>query len=128
MQDDKPMSGGPGVGSSNLPAPTNSSKFKQALLRAQWQPCDRPTGGGERLMGNGVDAEQPARLRAIARELEAMSDWELERGLASSLGFDDNRRMVANCILRERYAGTERGIALWVLAVAVGAGVIALLE
>ena len=79
-------------------------------------------------MGNGVDAEQPARLRAIARELEAMSDWELERGLALSLGFDDNRRMVANCILRERYAGTERGIALWVLAVAVGAGVIALLE
>jgi hypothetical protein len=61
-------------------------------------------------MGNGVDAEQPARLRAIARELEAMSDWELERGLALSLGFDDNRRMVANCILRERYAGRSEAL------------------
>jgi hypothetical protein len=57
-----------------------------------------------------------------------MSDWELERGLASSLGFDHERRDVANSILRERYAGPERGIALWILTIAAGAGVIALLE
>ncbi len=73
-------------------------------------------------------AGQAAKLRAITRELEAMSDWELERGVASSLGFDDDRRMVASRILRERYAGTEHRVALWILAVAAGAGIIALLE
>lgn len=57
-----------------------------------------------------------------------MSDWELERGLASSTGFDQDRRVVDNRILRERYAGPERGIAFWILAVAAGAGVVALLE
>ena len=57
-----------------------------------------------------------------------MSDWELERGLASSLGFDDDRRNVANRILRERYARLEAGVGLWIMAIAVGAGVIALLE
>ena len=57
-----------------------------------------------------------------------MSDWELERGLASSLGFDHDQRNVANRILRDRYAGTERGIALWILAIAAGAGIVALLE
>lgn len=57
-----------------------------------------------------------------------MSDWELERGLASSLGFDHDRRNVANRILRERYAGLEAGVALWIMAIAAGAGVIALLE
>jgi hypothetical protein len=57
-----------------------------------------------------------------------MSDWELERGLASSLGFDHDQRNVANCILRERYAGPEAGVALWIMAIAAGAGLIALLE
>jgi hypothetical protein len=79
-------------------------------------------------MSNGGDAAQPVRLMAITRELEVMSDWELERGLASSLGFDDDRRTAANLILRERYAGTEHRVALWILAIAVGAGLIALLE
>jgi hypothetical protein len=36
--------------------------------------------------------------------------------------------MVANRILRERYAGTEHRVAFWILAVAAGAGIIALLE
>ena len=79
-------------------------------------------------MSNSGDAVQPVRLTAITPELEAMSNWELERGLASSLGFDDDRRTAANLILRERYAGTERRVALWILAVAAGAGIIALLE
>jgi hypothetical protein len=79
-------------------------------------------------MSNGGEAGQAARLRAITRELEAMSDWELERGLASSLGFDDDRRKVADRILRERYAGTEHRVAFWILAIAAGAGIIALLE
>jgi hypothetical protein len=57
-----------------------------------------------------------------------MSDWELERGLASSLGFDHDHRNVANRILRERYAGPEAGVALWIMAIAAGAGVLALLE
>jgi len=65
---------------------------------------------------------------AINRELGAMSDWELERGLASSLFFDHDQRNVANRILKERYAGSERGIALWILIIAAGAGVAALLE
>ena len=67
-------------------------------------------------------------LSAINSELGAMSDWELERGLASSLGFDNDQRNVANRILRDRYAGRERGIALWILAIAAGAGIVALLE
>ncbi|HET7852110.1 MAG TPA: hypothetical protein VFK91_05130 [Methyloceanibacter sp.] len=79
-------------------------------------------------MSNSGETEQAARLRAITRELEAMSDWELERGLASSLGFDDDRRRVADRILRNRYAGSERSVALWILAIAAGAGIVALLE
>ena len=35
---------------------------------------------------------EPDRLSMITRELEALSDWELERGCAASLGFDDDRR------------------------------------
>lgn len=79
-------------------------------------------------MSSGSKAGQPANLKTITRELEAMSDWELERGCAASLGFDDDQRIVANRILKERYAGPERGIGLWILAVAAGAGMVALLE
>jgi hypothetical protein len=79
-------------------------------------------------MGSGGEAGQPAKLRAITRELEAMSDWELERGCAASLGFDDDRRIVADRLLRERYAGPEHRVALWILAIVVGAGALALLE
>ena len=78
-------------------------------------------------MGKG-EARRRDRLSAINRELGAMSDWELERGLASSLGFDHDRRNVANRILRERYAGVERGIALWILIITAGSGLVALLE
>jgi len=75
------------------------------------------------------EARRRDKLSAINRELEAMSDWELERGLASSLFFDHDQRNVANRILRERYAGSERGIALWILIIAAGAElVVALLE
>lgn len=79
-------------------------------------------------MGNNNDAKRPDELRAITRELEAMSDWELERACAAALGFDDDRRMMASHILRDRYAGPEAGVALWILAIAAGATVIALLE
>ncbi len=68
------------------------------------------------------------KLSAINRELGARSDWELERGLASSLGFDHDQRNVANRILRERYAGPEAGVALWIVAIAAVAGLVALLE
>jgi len=74
------------------------------------------------------EARRRDKIGAINRKLGAMSDWELERGLASSLGFDHDQRNVANRILRDRYAGTERGIALWILAIAAGAGIVALLE
>jgi hypothetical protein len=70
---------------------------------------------------------RPTELR-IKRELEQMSDWELERGLASSAAFDDDRRSIAALILRIRYAGFEAGITFWILAIAFGAGVIALIE
>jgi hypothetical protein len=79
-------------------------------------------------MAKSDEAGQPAKLKAITRELQRMSDWELERGCASSLGFDDGRRMVADRILRERYAGQERGITLWILVIVAGASVVALLE
>jgi hypothetical protein len=79
-------------------------------------------------MGRESEARRRDKLSAINRELGAMSDWELERGLASSLRFDNDQRNVANRILRDRYAGTERGIALWILAIAAGAGIVALLE
>ena len=79
-------------------------------------------------MGKDGEAKRLDELSTITRELEAMSDWELERGCAASLGFDDGRRMVADRILRDRYAGPERGIALWILAIAAVAGVMVLLE
>jgi len=79
-------------------------------------------------MGRDSEARLRDKLSAIDRELGAMTDWELERGLASSLGFVNDQRNVANRIHRDRYAGTERGIALWILAIAAGAGIVALLE
>ena len=79
-------------------------------------------------MGRESEARRRDKLNAIYRELGAMSDCELERGLASSLGFDHDRRNIANRILRERYAGPEAGVALWIMAIAVGVGLIALLE
>jgi len=79
-------------------------------------------------MDRKSEARRQDKLSAINRELGAMSDWELERGLASSLGFDHDQRNVANCILRERYAGPEAGVALWIMVIAAGAGLIALLE
>ena len=79
-------------------------------------------------MARDSEARRRDKLSAINRELEAMSDWELERGLASSLGFDHDQRNVANRFLRERYAGVERGIALWILSITAGAGLVALLE
>jgi len=78
-------------------------------------------------VGRG-DVRRLDKFSAINRELEAMSDWELERGLASSLGFDHDQRNVANRILRERYAGPETGVALWIMAIAAGAGIVALLK
>jgi hypothetical protein len=80
------------------------------------------------VMARESEARRRDTLSTISRELGAMSDWELERGLGSSLGFDRDRRNVANRILRERYAGLEAGVALWIMAIAAGAGVIALLE
>ena len=79
-------------------------------------------------MATDSEARRRGKLSAINRELGAMSDCEFERGLASSLGFDHDRRNVANRILRERYAGPERGIALWILIIMAGAGLVALLE
>jgi hypothetical protein len=71
-------------------------------------------------MGEDIGAKRrPDELRAIARELEQMSDWELERGLASSTVFDHDRRRIADRILRVRYAGSDAGITLWILATAV---------
>jgi uncharacterized sporulation protein YeaH/YhbH (DUF444 family) len=59
-------------------------------------------------MGEDIGAKRrPDELRAIARELEQMSDWELERGLASSTAFDHDRRRIADRILRARYAGSD---------------------
>jgi hypothetical protein len=78
-------------------------------------------------MDKDSGAKRPDELSGATCELEAMSDWELERGCAASRGFDDDRRMMADRILRERYAGPEAGITLWILAIAVGAGVVVLL-
>jgi hypothetical protein len=75
----------------------------------------------------GEDTKRPNEL-PLTRELEQMSDWELERGLASSTAFDHDQRSIADRVLRGRYAGFEAGIVRWILALAVGAGVIALLE
>ena len=95
-------------------------------------PAAARTGGQVLLFVSGTpmgeDTKRPNELRAITRELQQMSDWELERGLASSTAFDDDQRSIADRILRTRYAGFEAGIIPWILAIAVGAGVIALLE
>ena len=71
-------------------------------------------------MDRKSEARRQDKLSAINRELGAMSDWELERGLASSLGLDHDQRNVANCILRERYAGPEAGVALRIMAKRLG--------
>jgi len=71
---------------------------------------------------------RPTKLRATKRELEQMSDWELERCLASSAAFDHDQRSIAGRVLRARYAGFEVGITFWILATAFSAGVIALCE
>jgi hypothetical protein len=69
-------------------------------------------------MDRKSEARRQDKLSAINRELGAMS----------SLGFNHDQRNVANCILRERYTGPEAGVALWIMAIAAGAGLIALLE
>jgi len=78
-------------------------------------------------MAQDGEPVQPYKLSLITRELEAMSDWELERGCASS-AFDRDRRIVADRILRQRHAKTERGgVAFWTLlasAIAIGAGIL----
>jgi hypothetical protein len=76
----------------------------------------------------GEDTKRPAELRAIQRELEQVSNWELERGLASSTAFDHDQRSIADRILRARYAGSDANITLWILAIAFGAGVMACLS
>jgi hypothetical protein len=87
------------------------------------------SGLGGRLMDEDIEAKRrPDELRAITRQLEQMSDWKLERGLAASTAFDHDRRNIADRILRARYAGSEAGITLWILGIAMGAGVLALLE
>jgi hypothetical protein len=79
-----------------------------------------------------MSGDNQAKRRATAlhakRELEQMSDWELERGLASSAAFDDDQRSIADRILKARYGGFEVGITLWILAIALGAGLVALIE
>ena len=83
-------------------------------------------------MAKESEPVQTYRLNMIGRELEAMSDWELERACAASLGFDLDRRIIADRILRERHAKTERGgVAFWTLvasAAAFGAAAIAFLD
>ena len=76
------------------------------------------------------DREPPLRNSVVRRELERMSDWELERGLASSEAFDQDRRIMADRLLGERYAWTERGVAFWVLvfsALVSGVGALVLM-
>ena len=61
-------------------------------------------------MDGDIEANRrPDELHAITRQLEQMSDWKLERGLAASTAFDHDRRSIADRILRARYAGSEAG-------------------
>ena len=83
------------------------------------------SGLGGTLMDGDIEANRrPDELHAITRQLEQMSDWKLERGLAASTAFDHDRRSIADRILRARYAGSEAGITLWILVIAMGAGVL----
>ncbi len=58
---------------------------------------------------------------ALRRELDRLSDWELERGLASAEAFDQDQRIMADWLLSQRYAGTEQGVAFWVLVLSLAA-------
>ena len=51
------------------------------------------------VMARESEARRRGKLSAINRELGAMSDWELERGCAASLGFDDDQGwwLTASC-------------------------------
>jgi hypothetical protein len=75
-----------------------------------------------------MDKNWQRQQASLAKELEAMSDWELERGCAASSGFDLDQRVVADRTLRERYTGPEHHIALWTLALSVLAAAIALMS
>ena len=77
---------------------------------------------------NRYDRERPSNF-AIKRELDRLSDWELERGRASAEAFDHEQRVMADRLLSERYAGAEQGVTFWVLmlsllAACLGAGVL----
>ena len=71
---------------------SNENVGRLILVRS-WCPGERTK------MSKETHARHRDKLGAIAREPHAMSDWELERGCASSLGFDDDRRWIANRIL-----------------------------
>ena len=111
--------------------PVNSQGDRARSLGPRWPKAPALVRNGSQLrkvVARESEARRRDKLSAINRELDAMSDLEPERGLASSLGFDHDQRNVANRILRERYAGSEAGVALWIVAMAAGAGLIALLE
>jgi hypothetical protein len=57
-----------------------------------------------------------------------MPMFTLARAMASSRNSGALSHSPASRILRERYAGSEAGVALWIVAIAAGAGLIALLE
>jgi hypothetical protein len=67
---------------------------------------------------NRGDRERQMRF-ALRRKLERLSDWELERGLASSEAFDHDQRVMADRLLSERYAWAEQGVAFWVLVLSL---------
>ena len=70
---------------------------------------------------NRGDRERRLRF-ALRRELDRLSDWELERGLASAEAFDQDQRIMADLLLRERYSWAERGgVAFWVLVLSLAA-------
>jgi hypothetical protein len=69
---------------------------------------------------NGYDRVRQSSF-ALRRELDRLSDWELERGLASAEAFDHEQRVMADWLLSQRYAGAEQGVAFWVLVLSVAA-------
>ena len=67
---------------------------------------------------NRGDRERQLRF-VLRRELDKLSDWELERGLASAEAFDHEQRVMADWLLSQRYAGAEHGVAFWVLVLSL---------
>ena len=79
-------------------------------------------------MARDSEARRRDKFSAISRELVAMSDWELERGLHHPSASITTEGMWQTASCGTDMPGRRRRVALWIMAIAAGACMMALLE